>query len=338
MAKTTRVGKSLISIQEELGTEEQCLAFLETLRWPHGVRCLKCGKDKISKFTTKESERKSPYISKKTGQATKHLIPSRQLYQCLNHECGYQFTATTGTIFNDSHLELRKWMLAVAIMCNAKKGVSAKQLQRDIEVSYKTAWYLSHRIREAMAVGNFNDQKLDSVLEIDETFVGGKAPKGSPKYFSKTPVVGIRQRGGDLRFFKAEDVTSGTLAKFIEENVSPNVEKVMTDEWTAYPKAMIEAGIHGSKHHTIRHKSQVYAIGDVYTNSVESAFSLLKRGIIGSFHKISIKHLDRYLQEFSFRFNNRNNQELFALTVAALVLGIPLPYAKLIAESSSPSA
>ena len=98
------------------------------------------------------------------------------------------------------------------------------------------------------------------------------------------------------------------------------------------------AGIHGSKHHTIRHKSQVYAIGDVYTNSVESAFSLLKRGIIGSFHKISIKHLDRYLQEFSSRFNNRNNQELFALTVAALVLGIPLPYAKLIAESSSPSA
>lgn len=320
-----------MAIQKELGTEEQCLAFLETLRWPEGVRCLKCRGNKVSKFTTKASVRATPYISKRTGEAKAHVIPGRELYQCLNPECGHQFTATTGTIFNDSHLPLTKWMLATAIMCNAKKGVSAKQLQRDIEVSYKTAWYLSHRIREAMAVGNFSDEKLDGTIEIDETFIGGKAPLGSPKYASKTPVVGIRQRGGQLRFFKAEDVTSGTLAKFIETNVSPNVERVMTDEWAAYPKAMITAQIHGSKHSTIKHKDRVYAIGDVHTNSIESAFSLLKRGIIGSFHRVSIKHLDRYLQEFSSRFNNRENQELFALTIAALVLGIPLPYAKLIA-------
>ena len=108
----------------------------------------------------------------------------------------------------------------------------------------------------------------------------------------------------------------------------------MTDEWAAYPKAMITAGVHGSKHSTIKHKDRVYVIGDVHTNSIESAFSLLKRAIIGSFHRLSIKHLDRYLQEFTFRFNNRNNQELFAITVAALVLGIPLPYAKLIAEAA----
>lgn len=174
MAKTTRVGKSLISVQEELGTEEQCLAFLETLRWPEGVRCLNCGGDKISKFSTKESVRKSAYISKRTGEAKEHKIPARHLYQCLNPECWYQFTATTGTIFNDSHLPLRKWMQATAIICNAKKGVSAKQLQRDIGVSYKTAWYLSHRIREAMTVGNFSDTKLTGTVEVDETFIGGK--------------------------------------------------------------------------------------------------------------------------------------------------------------------
>ena len=332
MAKTTRVGKSLISIQQELGTEEQCLAFLEALRWPDGVRCLQCDSNKVSKYTTKKSVRKAAYVSKRTGEVKDHVIPARQLYQCLNPECGYQFTATTGTIFNDSHLPLQKWMLATAIMCNAKKGVSAKQLQRDIAVSYKTAWYLSHRIREAMALGNFNDQKLDGVVEIDETFIGGKH-SNAERHSSKIPVVGIRQRGGELRFFKAEDVTAGILAKFIKENISPDVEKVMTDEFASYPKAMITAGIHGAKHHTIKHRAHIYAIGDVHTNSIESAFSLLKRAIIGSFHQVSIKHIDRYLQEFTFRFNNRHNQELFALTVAALVLGIPLPYAKLIAES-----
>lgn len=328
MAKTTRVGKSLISIQKELGTEEQCLAFLETLRWPEGVRCLACDHDKVSKFVAKGR----PRINRK-GEEVRS--PDRHLYQCLNPECGHQFTATTGTIFNDSHLPLQKWMLATAVICNAKKGVSAKQLQRDIAVSYKTAWYLSHRIREAMAVGNFDKPKLTGTVEIDETFIGGKAPYGSPKYYSKTPVVGIRERGGELRFFKTEDATSSTLGKIIKENISPNVEKVVTDEWAAYPRAMMHAGIHGSKHDTIKHKDRIYAIGDVHTNTIESAFSLLKRGIIGSFHRVSIKHLDRYLQEFSFRFNHRNNQELFKLTVAAMVLGIPLPYAKLIAEASA---
>jgi transposase-like protein len=332
VAKTTRVGKSLISIQNELGTEEQCLEFLETLRWPDGVRCIECAQYKVSKFVAKGRARVNP-----NGEEVRS--PDRHLYQCLNPKCGHQFTATTGTIFNDSHLPLQKWMLATAIMCNAKKGVSAKQLQRDIAVSYKTAWYLSHRIREAMALGNFSDQKLGGVVEIDETFIGGKH-SNSERRSSKIPVVGIRQRGGELRFFKAEDVTAGILAKFIKENISPDVEKVMTDEFASYPKAMITAGIHGSKHYTIKHRAGVYAIGDVYTNTVESAFSLLKRAIIGSFHQVSIKHIERYLQEFTFRFNNRNNQELFALTVAALVLGIPLPYAKLIEEtdSSLPSA
>jgi hypothetical protein len=174
MAKTTRVGKSVIAVQRELGTDEQCLAFLEALRWPDGVRCIKCDGDKISKFSTKESERAR---TNKRGETRTVKVPPRHLYECLDPKCGQQFTATAGTLFNDTHLPLRKWMMAVAVMCNAKKGVSAKQLQRDVEVSYKTAWYLEHRIREAMITGNWTDQKMTGTIEADETFVGGKYDK-----------------------------------------------------------------------------------------------------------------------------------------------------------------
>jgi DNA-directed RNA polymerase subunit RPC12/RpoP len=156
MAKNTRVGKSLIAVQEELGTEERCLAFLETLRWPDGIRCVECDHDKVSKFTTKEGTRER--VNRK-GEKVISKVPARHLYQCL--KCSAQFTARVGTIFNDSHLPLQKWMQAVAIMCNAKKGVSARQLWRDLGTSYKTAWYLAHRIREAMMLGNFNDQKME---------------------------------------------------------------------------------------------------------------------------------------------------------------------------------
>ena len=193
MAKTTRVGKSLIAIQKELGTEEQCLAFLEALRWPDGVRCVTCDGERISKFSTKESTRQRK--NEKTGEVEIKTVPARHLYQCLNSECGHQFTATAGTIFNDSHLPLEKWMLAVAIMCNAKKGVSAKQLQRDLEVSYKTAWYLSHRIREAMALGNFTDEKMSGTVEADETYIGGRYDKRRARAkWDKAAVFGMVER------------------------------------------------------------------------------------------------------------------------------------------------
>lgn len=174
MRETTRVGNSVIEIQRELGTEEQCLAFLEAIRWPEGVRCLKCGGDKISRFVTNEGKR---WRKDKNAEIVPVHIPARHLYQCLNSECKHQFSATAGTIFNDTHLPLQKWMYAVAIMCNAKKGVSAKQLQRDLAVSYKTAWYLEHRIREAMTLGNWSDQKMTGTLEADETYIGGKYDK-----------------------------------------------------------------------------------------------------------------------------------------------------------------
>jgi Transposase zinc-ribbon domain len=168
-------GTSVIEVSQAFAKEEDCLTYLEVARWPEGVRCLKCQSDKISKFSTKESTRKR---TKKDGTVVEAKVPARHLYQCLNAECGHQFTVTTGTIFHDSHLALQKWFLAVALTCNAKKGLSALQLQRDLNINYRTAWYLSHRIREAMASGNAT-HLLTGTIEADETYVGGKYTRRS---------------------------------------------------------------------------------------------------------------------------------------------------------------
>ena len=136
--KTHRIGKSIIEVATAFATEEACHAYLEAARWPNGVRCLTCGSDKISKFTAKGRVR----IDK---QGKEKQSPDRYLYQCMEQTCKFQFTTTVGTLFNDTHLPLNKWFMAIAIMCNAKKGASAKQIERDLGVSYKTAWYLCHR-------------------------------------------------------------------------------------------------------------------------------------------------------------------------------------------------
>ena len=332
MAKTTRVGKSLIAIQQELGTEEQCLAFLEMLRWPEGVRCVKCQGGKISKVTTKESVRSKAYVSRVTGEAKEHIIPARHLYQCLDAECGQQFTATAGSIFNDSHLPLRKWMLAVAIMCNAKKGVSAKQLQRDLEVSYKTAWYLSHRIREAMMLGNWTDEKMTQTVEADETYIGGRYDKRRNRAkYDKPAVFGLIEREtGRVHAKHIPAANHEHITQQIDATVTMEA-RMMTDESRLYNNLKKR----GFKHEAVIHSDKEWVRGEVHTQSIDGFWGLVKRGIIGSFHQVSVKHLDRYIQEFSYRFNNRHNQELFTVTVAALVLGIPLPYGKLIGRAEA---
>ena len=166
---------------------------------------------------------------------------------------------------------------------------------------------------------------------MDETYVGGKHPGHEFKYDNKTPVIGIRQRRGELRFFAADDISSGTLAKYIRENISSDVEVIMTDESLFYPKAMIEAGVHKSRHRTVRHKDRIYAVGETHTNAVESAFSLLKRGIVGTWHKISAKQLAAYLEEMTFRFNRRNRSDLFLDTLRHMVTADPLTFEELTA-------
>jgi transposase-like protein len=294
-------------------TDDRCRELLERLRWPEGVMCPRCKDTRVSRL--KEYSR----------------------YECVG--CEYQFTATSGTVFHDSHLPLPIWFIAVLLLCEAKKGMSAMQLKRTIwgidKGSYKTAWYLCHRIRHAMS--QVEQPMLSGTVEIDETYIGGKnTGRGkSARVENKEIVIGIRQRGGDLRFFHAQDAKSGTLAKYIKENVSADVEVIVTDEYVSYPKAMIEAGIHGRKHKTINHSAKEYVRYEkdvcVTTNTVESAFSLLKRGIIGTWHKISAKHLQSYLDEMTFRFDRRKRSDLFIDTLRHMVTADPLTFDQLTA-------
>jgi transposase-like protein len=294
----------LCSLIQDFGSEEKCRRYIERLRWPGGIACPECGSEKISR------------------------IAARNQFDCDN--CRYQFSATAGTIFHDTHLPLWKWFLATYLLCESRKGMSANQLKRMLKVTYKTAWYLCHRIRHAMLEAH--KEKLRGTIEMDETFVGGKISGWANTRKNKEIVIGIRQRGGELRLFHAEDVTSGTLAKYIRENISGDVEFIFTDEWAAYPKAMISSGIHGKKHDTVCHSDYIYVRGNVHTNTVESAFSLLKRGIVGTWHKVSAKHLPAYLDEMCFRFNNRKNPYLFRDTMLKLIDSPNLEYKQLTAE------
>src|SRR5438105_8950286 len=167
-------------------------------------------------------------------------------------------------------------------MLNAKKGLSAKQLQRDLGIGgYKTAWYLNHRIREVMAEGTI--PMLGGVVEIDETYVGGKQRGSKGKLKNKDVVIGMRQRGGPLRLVQVEDNKSETVMNVVYGNVDKGVEHIMTDESPIYNFKLTK--YHKAKHSRIKHKSKVYVRGDVHTNTIESAFSLFKRGVIGSFHQ-----------------------------------------------------
>jgi transposase-like protein len=299
---------NLCSLIEEFGSEEKCRAYLEALRWAGDVRCPRCDSRKISQ------------------------IVKRNQYDC--DECRYQFSVTAGTVFNDSHLPLWKWFLAVYLLCESRKGISANQIKRTLGISYKTAWYLCQRIRSAMK--EVSPKPLDGVVEVDETYIGGKVyGKGTQgrSTKSKEVVIGIKQRKGELRFFHAEDVKAGTLAKYIRENISDDVEVIMTDDFCSYPFALDRAGHSRDKHRTIKHSSGVYVEGDITTNGIESAFSLLKRGIIGSWHKVSAKHLSAYLDEMTFRFNNRNNPYLFRDTMTKLIDAPVLEYKKLTAAA-----
>ena len=316
---------NLLDVTKNLQTEDQCLDFIEKVRWPDGkIRCIQCGSDKLSRIT-----RTIDPTKKKQNKRTR-------LYACLEPTCKHRFTPTVGTLFHDSHLPLTKWFMAVALVVHAKKGMSAKQIQRHLGVNYRTAWYMGHRIRKAMSGDGITitpAPKLKGVVEIDETWLGGKTRGQGRGQENKEIVMGIRERGGDLRLFHIPDATAKSLTKPVQENVSPQVEKVMTDEYPAYPLVMMASGIRGSQHFTIRHRDKIYVRGDVYTNTIESAFSLFKRGIVGSFHNVSGKHLHRYLSEFEYRFNRRENQaNLFGATVANMVTTREMKYSELVAD------
>ena len=279
----------LSDLMERFHSDEKCREVLEELRWPNGVACPRC------------------------GVLERHAYDSeRHVYDC--YSCGYQFSVLAGTIFHDTKLPLRKWFMAVLLMVEAKKGMSANQMKRTIGVSYKTAWYLCHRIRAAMSV--VNADMLTGTIEVDETYVGGKVRgKGRGYRGNKATVVGVVQRGGEIRLQVARGSDRETLHAIIHKHVAPDAPNIYTDEWAAYRGI----GDADTTHETVNHSVEEWVRGDVHTNTVEGVWSLLKRSIVGSFHHVSVKHLDAYLDELEWRFNNRENPYLFRDTLIKLL-------------------
>jgi transposase-like protein len=280
---------TLDEIQSRFGTDENARQYLEEIRWEFGIFCPHCKNSKQNRIWKIEP---NPEKNIRAG-----------LYQCA--ECKKQFTVTVGTIFEDSHIPLRKWLVAWYLLCSSKKGISSLQIQRMLGLgSYRTALFMMHRIRYALAQPEFTTY-LKGVVEMDETYVGGKATgsgkTGRSPDSNKTCVVSLVQRGGQGRSFVLDPVTAENLNQKIDEHVTEG-SVVVTGDYRGYWKVPPVYD-----HKAIKHSAKQYLRKDgdfkVHTNTVESKFSLLKRGIVGTFHQVSKKHLPLYLAEFDHRFN-----------------------------------
>jgi transposase-like protein len=290
---------NLPKLIEDFSSEEKCRAYLEELRWPSGPECPKCGSESVSRIAT------------------------RQKFDC--NKCRYQFSVTAGTLFHDSHLPLWKWFLAVYLICESKEGISAKQIQRTLDVSYRTAWYLAHRVRDAM--GDDEQPLLGGTAEVDETLLGGKRKGYGVGYRgNKVVIAAAIERGGEIRLRLVPNTRKHHLHAFINENIAGETEAIYTDELASYTGIADE----DTRHETVQHSKEEWVRGDVHTNGIESAWSLLKRSVIGSYHHLSIKHLPAYIDEMEWRFNHRDNPHLFRDTLLVLLHGDALPYAVLI--------
>ncbi|MBI4213616.1 MAG: IS1595 family transposase [Chloroflexi bacterium] len=309
-AKVVKEDMNVFRLMSEYDTDAECRAALEELRWPDGVTCPRCESPKISR------------------------IAARHQFDC--DSCRYQFSVLAGTIFQDSKLPLPKWFMATYLMCESRKGISANQLKRTIDVSYKTAWFLCHRIRAAMA--DLNPEPLTGTVEVDETFVGGKA-----KFMHKTDrarrihgtggmdkvmVLGAMERGGMVRFKVESHRTREVLHNFIASTVDDGATTIYTDEYSGYDGI----GDENTVHETVNHGAEEWVRADVHTNTVEGVWSLFKRSIVGSYHRLSTKHMEAYLDEMAWRFNNRENPYLFRDTLTRLVRSENLEYKDLIAH------
>jgi transposase-like protein len=275
------------AIPRACADESAAVEFMETYRWKQtGPCCPHCGDTNVYQMK-----------DRKTGERNK-----RFLWLCKG--CKRQYTVRVGTVFEDSRIPLRHWCFAFWAASVSKKGVSALQIKRQTGLTYKSALFLMHRIRWAMA--DENPTKLSGTIEADETYVGGK-----PRYLGQhkrgagsghAAVVALVERGGRVRSMHMQRVTGANLAKAIRENVSPKDSRLITDERQWYNRVGREFA---GGHEAVNHRNKEWARGDVTTNTIEGVFSLLKRGIYGTFHSVSKKHLHRYLAEFDFRYNNR---------------------------------
>ena len=279
-------------------TEEDCKAFLVERRWPTGVACPRCGNTKVWEVKSR---------------------PFHWLCKGCNKN-GYRFSVITGTIFENTKYPLREWFKVAFLMYHSKKGMSAHQIHRMLGTgSYETAWYMCHRIRVAMQ--NSAKGQLFGTVEVDETFVGGKAYNkhggrggggrgglGS----GKVPVVGAIQRGGKVTARVINTVSAEVLQGFVRQAVSDKVDLIVTDEWIGYRHVK-----HEFPHAVVRHTKGEYVRGVVHTNSIEGFWSLFKRGIVGNFHHVSRTYMPLYVNEFEFRHNNRDNPDAFDEIIAS---------------------
>jgi hypothetical protein len=277
--------------------EDACIAYLVSHRWPDGVYCPRCDSRNIYALTTMAFKWECPDC--RQGGA-------------------YRFSHLTGTIFENTNKPLRQWFRVIHMMMTSKKGVSALQVQRVMGFgSYRTAWHMCHRVRAGMADEAF--QQLMGIVEVDETYVGGKAHNKhggksgtGPGTAGKTPIVGAVQRKGKVLARVIERTDTATLHAFVREAVSDRVSLINTDEHAGYRFLSQEF-----PHRVVRHSAGEYVVGAVHTNTIEGFWSILKRGMVGTFHKVSAKYLPLYVAEFEFRYNNRNNDDIFGAAISA---------------------
>ncbi len=273
--------------------EDQARELLEAIRWPDGIICPHCGNNEAYKLTPKE-----------TGK--KHV--RKGVYKC--RACRKQFTVTVGTVMEHSKIKLVHWLLCFYLICSSKKGISAHQIHRTLGISYEAAWFMCHRVRFSMTQMPMS-KLLEGQVELDATFIGGKEgfmhkSKLGPKtkahsyhYHYKVPVFALVQRGGELRARKMRTLSNYNIRWEVRKHVSHDAT-LMTDSAAAYEMIYQEY-----PHQAVDHEKGEYVRGDAHVNTLEGWFSLLKRGVSGTFHHVSEEHLDRYVNEFVFRYNLR---------------------------------
>jgi transposase-like protein len=281
---------NIVQVYKKFPTHKDCLKHLESVRWKDKPFC--------------------PYCKSNNSTPLKDDIR----YHCNN--CNTSYSVTVGTIFHDTKLDLQKWFLAISLILNAKKGISSRQLSRDLEVNKNTGWYLLMRIRKAMLQ---DAELLKGIVEADETYIGGKSrnkhrdKRGGGTQGRNTKekvvVVGIKERDGNVKAQVVKNVSAKTLKSVVTAHVEKG-SNVFTDEWRGYNRLN-----ESFNHQRVDHSESEYVNGIIHTNGIENFWSLLKRGIFGQYHQISRKHLPKYINEFCFRQNNKDNLNVFNLVI-----------------------